>query len=65
MSAAEKVFSIRELRILILSYAVDKDTKIIEKKNCKSKLNDKMENIKYKLFRCFLMRMGIGVPVIF
>ena len=65
MSAAEKVFSIHELRILILSYAVDKDTKIIEKKNCKSSLSDKIDRVKYKIFRCFLKRMGIGVPVIF
>ena len=65
MSAVEKVFNIRELRLLILSYVVDKDLKHIQKNSCKSKFKDKIDDIKYKIFRCFLIRMGIGLPVIF
>ena len=66
MSASEKVFNIPELRLIILSYYMDKHPIKKEKpKCCRESFYIKIENLKYRFFICILARFGIVIPVIF
>ena len=66
MNSCEKVFNISELRLIILSYYMDKHPYKKEKPVCCGEsFYNKIDNLKYRFFRCILARFGIVTPVIF
>ena len=65
MNSCEKVFSISEMRLIILSYYMDKYP-IKKQPTCgKKSLKTKLDDLRTRFFRCILARFGIVTPVIF
>ena len=66
MDRCEKVFSIPKMRLIILSYYIDKYPSEERKTNCcKKSFKNKLYNLKERFFVCILTRYGIVTPTIF
>ena len=65
MSACEHVFSIPEMRLIILSYYMDKYPVKKQPTCAKKTLETKLDNLRTRFFRCILTRLGIVTPTIF
>ena len=65
MSACEHVFSIPEMRLIILSYYMDIYPTEKQPNCCKNSLKAKLDDFRRRFFICILARLGIVTPTIF
>ena len=65
MSVCERVFSIPEMRLIILSYYMDKYPPEQQPVCCKNTLKTKIDDLRTRFFICILARFGIITPTLF